>query len=205
MKNLTLLFAIVLIASLAGCASVPMASLDQDSKAKDFSPVSGKASLYIYRNETFGAAIPVTVSVNDHTIGQTASMTYFRFNVNPGKYVIKAHAENVAELNIFANAGENYFVWQEMKMGMWSARAKLTQVDESVGRAGVSESKLIASTVSDNELEATTAVAVPEGVPTSGGNLSAAQKLRELQKLKEEGIITDTEFEEKKAQLLNEL
>jgi hypothetical protein len=29
--------------------------------------------------------------------------------------------------------------------------------------------------------------------------LPAAQKLRELQKLEEEGIITDSEFEEKKA------
>ncbi len=205
MKNYVLLFAVVLIASLAGCASVPMASLDQDAKAKEFQPPNNKASIYIYRNETFGAAIPITVSVYDRTIGQTAAKTYFFFNVNPGKYVVKALAENVAELSVDADAGKSYFIWQEMKMGMWTARANLTQVDDSVGRAGVSESKLISSTVSDKDLKATIAVAAPAGVSTSGVDLSAPQKLRELQKLKEEGVITDGEFEEKKAQLLNKL
>jgi hypothetical protein len=134
MRNLSMLFSIVLIALLTGCASVPMAPLEQDAKAKDFAPAPDKASIFIYRNEVFGAAIPVTVSVNDITIGQTASKTYFKYDVAPGKYVIKAHAENMAEISINANAGNNYFIWQEMKMGMWMARANLTQVDESTGR-----------------------------------------------------------------------
>lgn len=203
MKKLALLFVIVIVAALSGCASVPMASLDQDTKAKNFTPAPDKASIFIYRNETFGAAIPVTVSVNDRTIGQTASKTYFRFNVNPGKYVVKAHAENVAELSVQADAGKNYFIWQEMKMGMWSARANLTQVDETKGRAGVTESKLISSSVSDRDMEAT--AAAPAGMAATGVDLSAPEKLRELQKLKDEGVITDAEFEVKKAALLDKL
>ncbi len=205
MKKIVLLCVVILVAMLTGCASVPMASLDQDSKAKDFTPRSEKATLFIYRNETFGAAIPVTVSVNERTIGQTASKTYFRFNINPGRYKIKAHAENVAELSVDAVAGRNYFIWQEMKMGMWTARAKLTQVDDSTGRSGVSESKLIASTVSDQELETTVATSAPAVVAPAGVDLTAAEKLRELQKLKDEGVISESEFEEKKVQLLDKL
>lgn len=205
MKKVVLLCIAVMVAMLTGCASVPMASLDQDAKAKDFTPQSDKATLFIYRNETFGAAIPITVSVNERTIGQTASKTYFRFNVNPGRYKIKAHAENVAELSVDAIAGRNYYIWQEMKMGMWSARANLTQVDDSTGRAGVSESKLIASTVSDQELEATVAAPAPAAAAPAGIDLTASEKLRELQKLKDEGVISESEFETKKAQLLEKL
>ncbi len=36
-------------------------------------PAPNKASLYIYRNESFGAAIPMTVAVNGKALGQTAA------------------------------------------------------------------------------------------------------------------------------------
>ena len=205
MKLTSMLIAIVLISLLSGCATVPMAPLELDTEAKTFTPPRDKASIYIYRNEILGAAIPVTVSINDRTIGQTASKTYFRFNVNPGKYNIKALAENTAELSLSTTAGNSYFVWQEMKMGMWMARANLVQVDQSVGQAAVSECKLIASTVTDGDLEATSSSFVPTGGQTTGTDMSASEKIRELKKLNDEGVITDSEFEEKKAKLLDEL
>ncbi|MHB1198622.1 MAG: hypothetical protein ACYCZ6_03515 [Polaromonas sp.] len=80
MKNFAASFSAILVLLLSGCASVPMASLDLDTKAKDFSPVPNKASLYIYRNESFGAAIPMTVSVNGKVLGQTAAQTYLRIS-----------------------------------------------------------------------------------------------------------------------------
>ncbi len=71
----------VIIASallfLVGCASAPMASSDLDQKAKSFENSSDKATLYIYRNENFGAAISMEVLVNNKSIGQTAAKTYF--------------------------------------------------------------------------------------------------------------------------------
>ena len=119
MRNFAAAFSLVLMLLLSGCASVPMAPLDQDSRAKDFSPIPNKASLYIYRNESFGAAIPMTVSVNGKALGQTAAQTYFRLNLTPGKYNVESHAENVSNLPLTTEAGKNYFVWQEVKMGMW--------------------------------------------------------------------------------------
>jgi hypothetical protein len=41
---------------------------------------------------------------------------------------------------------KNYFVWQQVKMGMFAARSLLQIVDEGRGRARVSECKLIEST-----------------------------------------------------------
>lgn len=205
MRNFSAVFSAVLLLLLSGCASVPMAPLDQDSKAKDFSPIPNKTSLYIYRNETFGAAIPMTVSVNGKALGQTAAQTYFRLNLTPGKYNVESHAENISVLHLTTEAGKNYFVWQEVKMGMWMARSLLQQTDETTGRAGVMESKLIASTVSESDLTPLDAQPASSPALLAPAIDTTSQKLRELQSLRKDGVITEDEFQKKKTQLLEKL
>lgn len=205
MRNFAAAFSAVLVLLLSGCASVPMAPLDQDTKAKDFSPIPNKASLYIYRNESFGAAIPMTVSVNGKALGQTAAQTYFRLNLTPGKYNVESHAENVSSLPLTTEAGKNYFVWQEVKMGMWMARSLLQQTDETTGRAGVMESKLIASSVSESDLSSLDAQTASPPTLSAPSNDTTSQKLRELQSLRKDGVITEDEFQKKKTQLLEKL
>lgn len=95
---------------LVGCASVPLASADKDASAKAFTADAGKAALYIYRNESFGAAIPMTVAVNGKTLGQSAAQTYFRLSLPPGRYKVESHAENVAELTLEVLADRIYYV-----------------------------------------------------------------------------------------------
>ena len=204
MKYLAAIISAILVLTLSGCASVPMAPLDQDTKAKDFSPIPNKASLYIYRDESFGAAIPMTVSVNGKALGQTAAHTYFRLNLTPGKYSVESHAENVSNLSLTTEAGKNYFVWQEVKMGMWMARSLLQQTDETAGRTGVMASKLIASSVSESDLSPLDAqpALLPLSAPLKD---NTSQKLRELQSLRKDGVITEDEFQKKKAQLLEQL
>ena len=191
--RLAFMFIIVGIALTQGCASVPMAATDEDVDAKKFVPSPGNASLYIYRNEVFGAAIPLTVLVNGKKLGQTASKTYFKLDILPGEYEIESVSENTSTLKLKVKAAQNYFVWQEVKMGMWMARSFLQQVDEEKGRAGVAESKLIKSEISN---------VLPLDMESTG---SAAQKLRELNGLLKDGIISEEEYKIKKKQLLNEL
>jgi len=133
---------VFLLAALAGCASVPMASPDADKAAKQFMPPPGKANLYVYRNESMGAAIKMGVYVDEKPIGQTASKTYFQIPLAPGKHKVRGHAETNSEVEVDAQAGKNYFVWQEVKMGAMSARNKLQIVDEATGKKGVNECKL---------------------------------------------------------------
>ncbi|MHB1429336.1 MAG: DUF2846 domain-containing protein [Rhodocyclaceae bacterium] len=195
MNKLIAFISVTLLLVLSGCASVPMAPLEQDAKAKEFMPAQGRAALYIYRSENFGGAIPMTVTVNSKAIGQTAAKTYFLLSVPPGKYMVESHAENISNLSLTTEAGKNYFVWQEVKMGMWMARSLLQQVDEAAGRAGVAESKLIATTVTESDL-------LPAGqAPTN----DAAQKLRELQNLRKDNVITEEEFQKKRQDLLEKL
>jgi len=198
-KLLASVFAVLLLA-LSGCASVPMASLDQDAKAKDFQPLPNKAALYVYRNENLGGAIPMTVTINGRSLGQTAAKTYIRLNLVPGKYTVESHAENISSLALTAEGEKNYFVWQEVKMGMWMARSLLQQVDDATGRAGVGESKLIATTLAEAEITPLDAPAVP---PNSGD--AVAQRLKDLQKLREDGVITEDEYQKKRQDVLDKL
>src|SRR5436190_5251003 len=134
--------ALLMIALFAGgCASVPMASVEDDTRAKTHSVPAGKSLIYVYRNETFGAAIPMTVMLNRRTVGQTGPQTYYLFEVEPGQHEVGSLAENQSFLMLTTVADKAYYVWQEVKMGMWKARSLLQQVDEATGRAGVAESR----------------------------------------------------------------
>ena len=134
-----LLLAMVVLVS--GCASVPMASLEDDAKAKLFSARPDKSTIYVYRNESFGGAIVMTVSLNGKVAGQTGPQTYFVWEADPGSHEIASHTENVSTLKLTTEAGKTYYVWQEVKMGAFMARSLLQQVDEETGRKGVLECK----------------------------------------------------------------
>jgi hypothetical protein len=140
MNRLTLLL-VCLSTLLGGCASVPMTSLDEDTHAKTFSVRPEKSSIYLYRNESMGGAIPMTVALDGKVAGQTGPKTYFMWEVDPGPHEIASHTENVVTLKLDTSPGKSYFVWQEVKMGMWMARSALHLVDEETGRKGVAECK----------------------------------------------------------------
>jgi len=127
----------------SGCASVPMASPERDSAAKTFSVKPGKANIYVYRNESMGAAIKMELVLDGRLVGSTAAKTYVLLEVNPGKHTLISKAENDSVLSVAAAAGRNYFVWQEVKMGVLVMRSALQLVDEATGKAGVAECKLI--------------------------------------------------------------
>jgi len=144
-KQFLITFVVLFTSFGTGCASVPMASLDQDTKAKSFVVQTDKSNIYVYRNEVLGGAIPITVALDGKVAGQTAMQTYFLFEIDPGPHEVSPIAENVSTLKLDIQAGKSYFVWQEVKMGMWMARSQLQQVDEETGHKGVSECKRVQS------------------------------------------------------------
>lgn len=126
----------------SGCASVPMASPEKDQQAKTFAVAPGKANIYIYRNESMGAAIKMPVVADGRAIGDTAAKTYLLVEAAPGKHTLVSKTENDSTLELATEAGKNYFVWQEVKMGAFAARSQLQLVDEAAGKAGVAECTL---------------------------------------------------------------
>lgn len=140
-----LLLAAAVAVNLVGCASVQMADTQQDAAAKQFKVAADKAGVYVYRNESIGAAIKMDVLVDDKPVGQTAANTYIYTEVKPGKHTVTSKSENTDTVEIDAKPGLLYFIWQEVKMGVLYARTKLHVVSEADGKKGVNETKRVAT------------------------------------------------------------
>lgn len=131
------------VLAVSGCASVPMAAKSADVQAKAFTPAADKATVYIYRNESFGAAVKMPVLIDNASVGDTAAKTYIEKQLAPGQHTITSKAEKDSSVSINMLAGQVYYVWQEVKMGMWAAGSALHVVDAQKGQAGVLDSKLV--------------------------------------------------------------
>ncbi len=136
------LFAAVVLSTLAGCASVPMGTPEQDASAKKFSAPAGKTGLYVYRNDSMGGAVTMHVGLDNAPLGDTGGHTYLYKEVAPGKHTITSDAENTDTLEVDAKPGTDLYVWQEVKMGVLKARSKLHLMGEADGQEGVRACKL---------------------------------------------------------------
>lgn len=137
--------ALVLVAGIAGCASVPMGDAQQDAALKSFATKPDVAGVYIYRNENFGSAIRMSISLDGQPVGRTAAKTFLYKEVAPGKHTVSSKSENNDTLEIDTVGGQLYYIWQEVKMGLTYARTKLHLVSEEEGKKGVLETRLAES------------------------------------------------------------
>jgi uncharacterized protein YceK len=142
MIKLTIAIAISLV--LVGCASVPMGDSKQDVALKTFQVPADRAGIYVYRNESIGAAVKMDVIIDGTNIGETAAKTYFYREVAPGKHTVSSKAENTDTVELDLKPGTLAFIWQEVKMGILFARTKLNIVSEEDGKKGVLETNLAA-------------------------------------------------------------
>jgi len=111
---LKIVIAVVVISStifLSGCASVKMASKEDDTTLKNFTlPPLDKAGLYIYRNSFVGQALKKDVYVDSVLIGETANEVFFYVEISPGTHTISTESEFGENSIIFqAEGGKNYF------------------------------------------------------------------------------------------------
>jgi hypothetical protein len=130
----------------SACASVPMAPPKLDMAAKEFKATPGKTNLYVFRDEGIGGAVRMSVLLDGKLLGDTAAKTFLLTTVEPGAHVLVSKAENDSRLDFTAQPGKNVFVWQEVKMGIMSARSKLQVVDEATAKGRVNSCKLAETT-----------------------------------------------------------
>ena len=139
--------AIITIASslFAGCASVPMESKEVSEKAKAFNAPSGdNAGLYIYRAGGPGTALKKDIWVDDKCVGETAPNMFFYEEVKGGKeHKVSTESEfSPNDLIVKTESGENYFIKQYIKMGVFVCLANLKLVDEQEGKDAVTKLEL---------------------------------------------------------------
>ena len=144
LKRTLIILSIVIPSFLTGCATVPLASVEEDAARKTFAPPPQEtAGLYIYRNSTFGGALKKSLYVDGTLIGESAPMTYFYKELSPGDHRLSTESEfSNNDLVVKTEGGRNYFVRQYIKMGVFVGGANLEIVPEEEGRKGVLECKL---------------------------------------------------------------
>lgn len=133
------LFIVALALILPACASVPMASADADVQGKSFvPPPPGKAALYVYRESVFGAAKLLAVSAGQRALGSLAADTWFRVDLDPGRYDMRCSGGENSESTIVQLAtGETRFVEAAVRMGMFAHRCGIFEVPPDKGRAAI--------------------------------------------------------------------
>jgi uncharacterized protein DUF2846 len=144
MKLRHIAVAAIVIACLAsGCASVNKAGRDANAQAMTFSPITDKAVVYIYRDEILGSAIKLPVTVDGIVVGETGPKSFLQLALPPGTHTITTMGEKGSSLSLDAQAGQTYYYWQEVKVGVWAARSMLHKVDTAKGQDGVRECDLL--------------------------------------------------------------
>lgn len=145
MKYLFLIIPILI----TGCATVPMASNQEDQKAKQFAPPpKGFSGLYIYRDSFLGIGtlLKKSIYIDDKMIGETAPKVYFYKKIKPGKHKISTESEfSNNDININTQGGKNYFIEQYIRPGLFIGGANINQVSEAEGKKAVLERNLAIS------------------------------------------------------------
>ena len=136
--------AISSLVAMYGCASINKAPADVDAESKQFKPNVSASQVYVYRNETFGAALSMPVTVNGKLAGSTGPKSFFKFNLPAGSHTVASQG-NESQLTLTTEVGKLYYVWQEVKMGAFSSSSKLQLVSDAVGKKGVAECTQIQS------------------------------------------------------------
>ncbi len=149
--------AVVLVASFIGCVftDAARASPDDDRRAKQAVPVSGKALLYIYRKQDDNALV-TTITLNGREVARLEPQTFGLWNVASGRNEIRADGKTLA---LQCEPGRIYFV--ELTY-LTVGGVALRQVSYATGRTQTHQARLAGSSPSGSTTaKSTPAAAAP--------------------------------------------
>jgi hypothetical protein len=102
---------------------------EEESSARA-EPREGFATVYVVRKATMGAAIYFWTFADEQLLGVTRGPGYTWAYLEPGRYTIWSHAENVSGLTLDVEADRAYYVRQTALVGFGKARVRTEIVDE---------------------------------------------------------------------------
>lgn len=140
-------FAAIVIATalISGCASVPMESKEASAKAKQFNPpAAGNSGLYIYRDSFVGKALKKDIWLDGKCLGESAPDVFFYEQVKGDQeHKLSTESEfSPNDLSIQTLAGQNYYIRQYIKLGVFVGGANLELVNEDEAKKAISSLEL---------------------------------------------------------------
>ena len=137
------------LALLSGCATLPSPE-QMKAEVADYQlpkkPDADKALVYVVRPSGLGGLIRFNVFLNDQEagseMGYTRASEYIHFHVPAGSHRIFSKAENWAEIQVSARAGDIMFIRQDPTLGIIMARNNIVLVEDYEGKYHVKTLKL---------------------------------------------------------------
>lgn len=141
-KNLIRTFLIASVAlAITGCASLPSPDAMKAETASynlPALPEAGKAMVYVVRPSALGGFVRFNVFVDNQEdaseVGYTRSGQYIYFSLPAGEHKLFSKAENWAETQVDAKAGDIIFIQQTPDMGILMARNNLFNLQAYEGK-----------------------------------------------------------------------
>lgn len=143
MKIINALVMIVAAFFISACNSTNYASNEAEINAKQFETNENKATIYIFRDQTFAPSQITPVEIDGNFLASIDARTFAKKLVSPGKYTIISRVDSMPELVIDVKANEIYYVWQKVSADVFTPRTELLLVDEARGQQGVSLSRML--------------------------------------------------------------
>jgi hypothetical protein len=123
----------------AGCASVPLETAQEDAKGKQFNPPpSDKGSLYVYRRGPMGAPVAIPITIAGTFQSQLAQDTWVWLEGAPAAIDVKCTGtDGGAEKTVNVGPGETRFVEVAFRPGLMGSRCAVMEVPAAQGQAAV--------------------------------------------------------------------
>jgi len=137
---LAVLALLLQFAAMTVFADTAFAPITEDSRAKSALPPSGKALVFVFRQDG-GGPREVPLWLDNKPAGSIVAGSYYLWAVDGGEHILAANANRGVALQISFQPGRNYFV--ELSIGSTGAPNALRLVPYARGRVAVSHCRLL--------------------------------------------------------------
>ena len=124
---------------LAGCATVPMESAQEEAKGKQFlTPPPDKGSLYVFRRGFMGAVVNIPVTIAGGMQTELAQNTWVWLEGAPATIDVKCTmGDSSADASVNVGPGDMRFVEVAFRPGLLGGRCAVSEVPAAEGRGAV--------------------------------------------------------------------
>jgi Protein of unknown function (DUF2846) len=106
-----------------------------------------RATVYVYRTGSMGAAIHPQVIANGVPLAELQPQGYFVYHAAPGELELAQKTEATTSVTLDVKAGETYYVKGSIGIGFFVGHPHLVIVTNDVGAKEIVECKLIPGTI----------------------------------------------------------